>query len=146
MISSKRFKPILRIAESREQEAARILGQAQQQLSAIQHQLNELHQYRQDYRQKMHSSINTGLGAQNLNNYHRFLGQLDTAIEQLNGQMAQAKQQVDLCRQGWMKRHGRSRVLDKVREKAVLMERKIQDKREQSILDDRAPRGFSAED
>src|SRR5690606_7264354 len=77
-----RLAPVVDQATRAERDAARALGQAQQKLLQSENQLRELQRYLSEYQQQWLTSGRQGVTAQWMVNYQRFLGQLDTAIEQ----------------------------------------------------------------
>src|SRR5690606_41298959 len=77
-----RLTPVVEQATRAERDAARALGQAQQKLLQSESQLRELQRYLSEYQQQWLTSGRQGGTAQWMVNYQRFLGQLDTAIEQ----------------------------------------------------------------
>lgn len=77
-----RLAPVVDLATRAERDAARVLGQAQQKLLQSENQLRDLQRYLSDYQQQWLTSGRQGVSGQWMVNYQRFLGQLDTAIEQ----------------------------------------------------------------
>ncbi len=55
MVSSKRFKPVQRVAESREQKAAREFGDSQRSMHAEEQKLEVLRVYHQEYLEQFHT-------------------------------------------------------------------------------------------
>lgn len=131
------MKSIAGIAKSREQNAARILGQKRKHLVEQQNQLDELLSYREDYAKNFHVTGATGLNARQLSEYRVFLEKLNMAIIQQRERIKQASDDCDLFQESWMKTRTHSKALDKVVEKNKIIERKEQDKKEQHDLDER---------
>ena len=143
MSRSKRLQPVQRITEAKEQDAARALGEAQQQLEQLRQQLKELENYRQEYRNHFQHSGRGGFSAQQLVQQQQFLTHLDKAIEQQHHSISQAETACEERRQLWFQARGRTQALDKVAERYRDDERQEQDRREQKENDEFASRGTS---
>ncbi len=141
MTRSKRMKPVVKVAEGREQAAARVMGEAQRQLQAQEDKLQELITYRAQYTEQFQVSGGAGLGAARLQDYRVFLSRLNQAIEQQHVRIAQCQQDCERQRSNWMATRTRSQALDKVVERYQREERRADDRREQNETDERAQRG-----
>ena len=62
MTRSKRMTPVVKVAENREQAAARVLGEARQRLEQQQRKLDELITYRDQYSQEFQQRSGQGMG------------------------------------------------------------------------------------
>lgn len=144
MTRSHRLRALLRVAEAQEQQAARILGEAQQLLQQQQHQLGEMSDYREEYAQRFHSVGQSGVSAQQLQQLQSFLAQLDRAISQQEQRLQQRLQQLEQKRNGWLAARGQLKALDKLHQRFQQEERCLADRREQAELDDRNQRCFKA--
>ena len=60
---SQRFEPVVKVAENREQEAARVLGSAKTPLTDADQRLTELATYREQYINRLHRTGATGMPA-----------------------------------------------------------------------------------
>lgn len=137
MNKSKRFKPIVKLAQSREKEAAKVLGQSQQVLSAQEIRLSELKMYRAEYVESLHSAGGQGMSIEQMRNYRSFLDNLEKAIEQQEHVVNQAVSLVDKDKSDWVNSLSRRKVLDKVVDKYKGEEQRHMDKAEQRETDDR---------
>lgn len=81
MVQSKRFKPVQRVAESRERKAARSFGQSQRLMHDQEARLEELRRYHEEYLQRFRESSQMGMSASQLQEYRAFLEKLEKAIE-----------------------------------------------------------------
>ena len=145
MKRSKRLKPVVRVAESREQQAARALGAAQARLAQAQQQLAELQRYRDDYRQGFQQAGATGMGAAQLADYQQFLHKLGQAIEQQAQQVVQATQEAEAKRAQWFTSRGKVRMLDTVVARYQAIEQQQASRQEQREQDERSQRGGRSE-
>jgi len=139
------MKPVVRVAESREQQAARALGAAQAQLAQARQQLAELQHYRDDYRQRFQQAGATGMGATQLADYQQFLHKLGLAIEQQTQQVAQASREAEAKRTQWFASRGKVRMLDTVVARYQAVEQRQAARQEQREQDERAQRGGHGE-
>lgn len=131
MTRSKRIKPVVDVAERREQEQARHLGAAQTELQQHRHKLEQLIQYRDEYARQFENTGNNGLSVARLQDYRVFLNRLNQAIEQQKDVIRQAEQACEQQRQRWLDSRTRAQALDKVadryqREEAQSRERQAQ--------------------
>lgn len=140
MKKSRRLKPVVRVAEGREQQAARALGVAQARLGQVQQQQEELQRYRDDYRQRFQQAGAVGMGAVQLEDYQQFLHKLEQAIEQQGQQVALATQEVEAKRVLWFASRGKVRMLDTVVARYEAIEEQQVARREQREQDERSQR------
>lgn len=138
MKKSERLEPVIKVAETREQQAARALGQAQMQLNQAEQRLSELKTYKEEYLRRFHAQGSRGMSAAQMEDYRRFLAKLDAAIAQQQQVVAQAARFVEAKRGQWHERHGKTRALDKVVERYQADEQRRDDRKEQSEQDERA--------
>lgn len=137
MSKVKRFKPIVKVAESREKEAAKKLGDSQQALSDKEQRLTELKTYRSEYVESLASAGEQGMSIEQMRNYRSFLNNLDKAISQQELIVNHAEVDVGKVKSTWVDKLTRRKVLDKVVDKYKVQENKLADKTEQRELDDR---------
>jgi len=142
MKKSQRLEPVAKVAESREQQAARALGQAQALLNQAEQRLAELKNYKEEYLRRFHTQGSRGMNAAQMEDYRRFLGKLDIAIGQQQQAVDQAANRVETQRQHWFERRGKTRALDKVVERYQADEQRRADLMEQSEQDERAQRSM----
>ncbi len=145
MTRSKRMTPVVKVAENREQVAARILGEAQQRLSLQERRLDELVSYRDQYAEQFQQSSGMGMGAARLQDYRVFLARLHAAIEQQQRVIAHCRQDCERQRRNWMSTRTRTQALGKVVERYQREERRADERREQHDTDERAQRTRPAE-
>lgn len=142
MKKSQRLEPVVKVAESREQQAARALGQAQAQLAQAEQRQAELEGYKEEYLRRFHTAGSRGMSAAQMEDYRRFLGKLDAAIAQQQQVVAQAAGIVETQRHQWFERRGKTRALDKVVSRYQADERRQEAQQEQGELDERAQRSI----
>lgn len=138
MVKSKRFKPIAKFAQSRQDEAARLLGESQQALSAQEIRLADLKTYREEYVESYQNAGGRGMSIEQMRNYRSFLDNLDKAISQQEMMVQNAVADVHKDKDSWADKFSRRKVLDTVVDRFRQQEQKQLDRTEQRELDDRA--------
>lgn len=140
MKKSSRLQPVVKVAESREQQAAQALGMAQTQLTQAEQRLAELKVYREDYIARFHSAGAAGMGALQMEDYRQFLHKLSLAIDQQGQVIAQAASEVEVKRQGWHQNRSKTQMLDTVVSRYQAEEQRVAERKEQGEQDERAQR------
>lgn len=138
MKRSQRLEPVVKVAENREQQAAKALGDAQGALAEAQQRLEELKHYREDYIQRFHTAGSFGMSAAQMGDYRLFLSNLSQAIEQQTAMVQQAAAVVERQRQQWFNRRGKVKMLDNVVSRYQADEQRDADRKEQREQDERA--------
>lgn len=138
MTRSKRMNPVVKVAEHREKDAARRLGQTQERLQQQQARLQELVGYRDEYNLKFQQTCGAGVDVKQLQEYRMFLSRLNDAIAQQHRTIASAEREVEQARAGWLRTRSRSQALDKVRDRFIDAERRDAERREQADSDERS--------
>ena len=135
-----RLMPVVDLATRAERDAARVLGQAQQKLLQSENQLRDLQRYLSDYQQQWLTSGRQGVSGQWMVNYQRFLGQLDTAIEQQGRSVEWNRDNLRKARERWQQCHMRLEGLRKLVQRYQDEARRVADAREQKQFDELAQR------
>lgn len=137
MSPSKRLHPVHRVAENREQAAARELGDVQRQMQAHTSRLNELRDYHQEYLARFHSAAENGMTAAQLLEYRAFLEKLERAIEAQEQVVRESQIACNNSRDLWKEKHIRTQALGKVVDRMRSEEQRVEDSREQKQQDER---------
>lgn len=135
---SQRLEPVVKLAENREQQAARALGDSQSALNQAEQRLDELKNYREEYIQRFHANGAVGMSAVQMGDYRLFLSNLSRAIEQQAELVTQAAAVVEQQRQQWFSRRGKVKMLDNVVSRYQADEQRVVDRKEQLEQDERA--------
>jgi flagellar FliJ protein len=138
MKKSRRMQPLRRVAESKEQQAATELGQAQQQLQNQINRLSELQNYKNEYLFRFQQSGQNGIAVDRLQSFRSFLDKLDLAVEQQKQAVKIAGELVDKRKRQWFSSRDKVKIFDNVISKIVDQEHKQEEKQEQKESDDRA--------
>jgi len=137
MTRSKRMDPVLRVAEHRERDAARALGESRQRLEHQRQRLQELLDYREEYSRRFQETAGGGMDMNKLHEYRAFLGRLNDAVDHQHRSIAKAEAEVDRRHRDWLELCTRLRSLDTVRERFRRDERQADERREQRDQDER---------
>lgn len=137
MKSSQKLRPVARVAQQQERDAARQLGDHMRQLEQQQKQLDDLISYRASYEANYLAATQTGLSVAQMQDYQVFLNRLDNAITQQRQVVTGSSRDRDRCQANWQGAHGHSKMIDKVVEKRQHAEKQQHEKQEQRESDDR---------
>ncbi|MES9825646.1 MAG: flagellar export protein FliJ [Candidatus Thiodiazotropha endolucinida] len=140
MSPSKRLKPVQRFAHSKEQKAARMMGQAKKSLQQEEAKLEQLKLYHQEYLERFKKMAGEGMNATQLQEYRAFLAKLDEAINQQQEVVAASVINHSSTKNFWKKKHSRTQALNKAVDNFRKQERKIADRLEQKENDDHSQR------
>jgi flagellar FliJ protein len=141
MVPSDRLKPVRRVAESRERDAARILGDAQRMLSDQQAKLEQLEHFYREYQQRFEAAAREGMPAARLQEFQTFMAKLRSAIEQQHRVVADSRQERARKKDRWQQKRVRSQAIGKAMERFRATETKTRQRKEQQETDEHATRG-----
>ena len=141
MVPSKRLQPVQRVAQSREKDAARELGDSQRRMRDQETKLEDLRRYHQEYLERFQDTARKGMTASQMQEYRAFLEKLDLAIQEQEKVVQASKSECVTRKEQWQQKHVRTKALGKVMDRFKSAEQKIVDKREQNEADDRNQRG-----
>jgi flagellar FliJ protein len=140
MTRSERMVPVQKVLGSTERDRARDVGAAQQALSAAETKLRDLQQYYEDYQKGFQDSARAGQNALRLRDFQLFLARLETAVNQQQQVVAQARAGVAGSTQRWQSAAQRVKAVDSVVDKWQQDEQRHMDRLEQKDTDERASR------
>jgi flagellar FliJ protein len=144
MTKSKRLKPLIKLAEEREQVAIKQYVETQKIHRDRQARLEELQSYKTEYQNRFVSADSAARSAFQFNDYLAFLSRLDSIITEQRRLVVQCEKELELKRKAWLKRREKAQALGKAAERFLNEERAIQNKREQKDADERAQRCTSS--
>jgi flagellar FliJ protein len=131
---SERLLPAVDQAHQRSEQALQQLGEQQSRLSTAQKQLAELQRYREEYARTRHGAA---MAVHVLLNHQQFIDRIDGAIGQQIREVARRERQLELAGSAWRQAHAREQALDTVIRRASHQERQVEERREQSDVDER---------
>lgn len=143
MKKSKQLQSITRLAEIKELEAVRLMGECKKTFQEQTEQLENLKEYRKNYVDRYQSISMT---AHQLADYRLFLDKLNRAIVEQEGVVLKDLNSVHEQEKLWQLAHQHTNGIQKLSNKALQDEHFKQEKREQAETDDRAGRGKNGKD
>ncbi len=138
MTKIKRFQQLEKMAGHACDKAGRELGEAQDNHSKEQAQLEQLTGFFDEYSQRFSSAGATGMNARQMGDFRAFFGQLDSAIEAQRQTLVDLGAQVTERQTQWIEKHQRTQSLSQALvqvQKEQLLQR---NKREQKEQDERS--------
>jgi flagellar FliJ protein len=144
MDRSQRLEPATRVAQAREREAARELGEHRKLLDALEARLAELVRYREEYVQRLREAGQHGIDASALSEYRGFIARLDEAVRYQEAKVADARTELERRRRRWGTTRTRVAALDKVVSRYEAQAARAEAQREQKDQDERALRAGTA--
>lgn len=128
------------LAQNDTDAAARDLGRLQGLRTQAEQQLNQLTQYRQEYRARMQAVAAEGMTSSRWQDFSRFLDSLDQAIRQQTTALAKAEADLLAGRNRWQHQKRRLNSFDTLIARAEAREDQIAARREQRANDEYAAR------
>ena len=136
MERSKRLKPVQEIADNREQAAAQRMLLSEAEWRRQQERLDELNCYRAEYSHHFEQSCSTGIDSVRLQDYRRFLSNINIAIEQQRRVVAVTQKKHQADKQVWLDLRTKAKAIDKAVQRIREKEAQIDERQEQRLLDD----------
>nr|WP_240922092.1 flagellar export protein FliJ [Oleiagrimonas sp. C23AA] len=123
------------LAESRSDEAARILGEHQRALREAESQLEELGRFRKEYETM---APGQGVTVAEMLNRQRFVHRIDQAMTQQRSEIQRRRQSVEGARARWLEVRNRHAALDSVTRRYRNQEERAEERRDQEAVDERS--------
>lgn len=136
MVPSKRFKPVQRVAKSREDSAARELGNTQRQMREQETKLEELKNYHHEYLDRFTEASSNGMSSSQLQEYRAFMSKLETAIDAQEKVVHASHLACSSSKDVWKQKRVRTQALGKVVDRMQTAELKETESREQKESDE----------
>jgi flagellar FliJ protein len=138
--ASQRLQVLLRLAEMKEQNAARQLAADSERAQQANEQGRQLAVYEQDYQQGFIERGTQPLNRQNLLNYQGFFRQLEHVQTQQQRTIELREREREAARLLWIEQYSRRRLLTRVRERRLAQEQLKAEKKLQAEIDDHTVR------
>ena len=139
MMKSKRFEPIQEIASTSAKDLSRAMGEAGRKVAELEHKLQQLQSYRDDYTRNS-SQSGSSMDAVKLQNYRSFLDRLGDAMRQQQKLLEHARAEYEKKRADWSEKRVEAESLGRVVERFRKEEQRAVDQREQREGDEAAMR------
>lgn len=140
MSRSRKLAPVVDHVEKNEQTALQSVAFSQQQLQQQLNRLNQLLEYKREYAERHNQGVAISYTSVQLQEFNRFLHQLDETIKQQQHVVVMAEREVEIKRQKWKLTRSRSDAIHKVVDRIQLDEQKLEQKKEQRFMDEIALR------
>lgn len=135
-----RLQPLLSLAQTRNEEATRKLGQLNKQLHETEAQLEMLRQYRRDYQARLQTASQEGMNPALLRNFQEFIFKLDAAIAQQLKIVEQSKLSSQMGRGEFTSTQRQLKSFDTLQQRHLETEQKIEAKQDQRTTDEHTGR------
>ena len=135
MTRTKRLEPVVKHTDNKEQQALQALASSQTELEVENTRLSQLKSYKNEYHQKQ-SDKNYVYSAMELQEFNRFLSQLDQTIEQQQKVVQMRKGELDGKRRAWQATRIDSKKIQKIVENLQQQEQIREARNEQKIMDE----------
>ncbi len=133
---SDRLNSLVKLAQGEENDAAREMGLANEQLNKVQLSLDDLILYQAEYANKFTQSIGKTYTVHELGQYRGFLSQIDSGVKQQHQIIETASLVAEQKRQQWLEKRNRTRALNKAMEKYKEEEQAFELNKEQMLQDE----------
>jgi len=137
-LKSRRLKPVAKIAQERENDAALALSEYRKVVDQHDAKLIELRHYHEEYIQRLNEAGRIGMNIAQINDYRSFIACLAIAVKQQEALLLECDQQLQAKNAAWIQLRGRHQALDKVIDRYHQQEGQTREKREQAESDERA--------
>ena len=143
MKKSKRLQPICDFTKRKEDEAAKVVARASQNLNSQKQRLVDLKNYRAEYAQQFAQAGGAGLNASRMRDYQNFMGNLSKVIDQQQSAIQVLEREFEAKKRQWLAERSRTKALTTVQDRYVSKETLQEEKKLQKEIDDRYSRSTS---
>lgn len=140
MATSSALDTLIELASKETDEAAKRLGRAIRNGEDAEQKLQLLFQYRDDYMERFHRNLQSGLSASGYRNFQLFLDKLDEAIKGQQRVVQDAQQRVSRERGSWQSCERKRMSYDTLATRALKVQQLKETRREQKQTDEFAAR------
>ncbi len=146
MSSRFHLQPLLDLAQTRTDEAARKLGELIAGERSVEQKLKQLEDYRQEYHERFMQAVRDGIGPEAWRNFTAFIGRLDDAIAMQRGIVEQSRAQTAQGQQSWLDQRNRLKAFDTLSQRHQAGVSRSEAKQEQKLTDEHAARRSRQDD
>lgn len=140
MKQSKRLQPICDFKQREEDEAARRLAKAAQEVAQQRKRLSDLESYRGEYDQQFLQTSSQGINAKRMKDYHAFMNNLSKVLDQQKAAITALEHEYEEKKRQWLAARNRTKALNKVQTNYQKQEDVQEEKKQQREQDDRTIR------
>ena len=131
---------LINLAKESTDEAARLLGRLSAERTNAERQLSMLHDYRQDYLERLQQAMTTGMSAIDFHNYKRFISTLYYAISQQQVVFRKADDNLAKGRLYWQQEKRKLNSYDALAQRELRAQAVVESRREQRANDEYSAR------
>jgi flagellar FliJ protein len=136
------LQPLFDLAQNQADESSRKLGQLKAKWQNAEDKLRQLKAYREDYRAKLHETIQGGMGATQMRDFHLFLAKLETAISHQTKEVQRCQAKWEEGQVEWLEHRRKLKTYDTLSQRHHKMEQKKEAKIDQRDQDEYARKAF----
>ena len=140
MANPSALETLIELAQRASDDAAKRLGAALKGVEEAEQKLNMLLGYRDDYAQRLDQAQMAGITPFAYANFVAFVGKLDNAINGQQEVLKHAKYKSDLEKTAWQESERKRLSYRTLNDRAAAEALKIENKRDQKMMDDHAAR------
>lgn len=140
MANPSALETLIELAQRASDDAAKRLGAALKGVEEAEQKLNMLLGYRDDYAQRLDQAQMAGITPFAYANFVAFVGKLDNAINGQQEVLKHAKYKSDLAKTAWQESERKRLSYRTLNDRAAAEALKIENKRDQKMMDDHAAR------
>lgn len=140
MSNSFHLQPLLDLARTRTDDAARELGELLAAERSVEEKLTLLENYRNEYLQRFADAAREGLTPDAWRNYSAFIVRLDDAVAAQNKLVEQSRARTAEGQQSWMEQRNRLRAFDTLSQRHQNLLARREAKADQKMSDEHAAR------
>ena len=140
MANTSALETLIELAQRDSDDAAKRLGAALKEVENAQQKLKMLLGYRDDYAQRLDQAQMAGITPLAYANFVAFVGKLDNAINGQQEVVKHAKYKSDLEKTAWQESERKRLSYRTLNDRAAAEALKIENKRDQKMMDDHAAR------
>lgn len=146
MSNSFHLQPLLDLARTRTDDAARELGELVAAERSVEEKLVLLENYRAEYLQRFADAARDGLTPDAWRNYSAFIVRLDEAVAAQRAAVEQSRARTVEGQQAWVEQRNRLKAFDTLSQRHQNMLARMEAKAEQKMSDEHAARRSRASD
>lgn len=135
---SQRLKVVLDLAERKKKQADQLLAASRARVEKDKQQIAQLEAFLGDYQRQYEEAGRQGFGIAKLEVYQSFIRKIATALTQQQNALRMNENELSAVERHWTQCYGQVVAMDKLVDKAQGQERKLEDKKLQQQLDERA--------
>lgn len=143
MRASKRLQPICDFKQRQEDEAAKLLARAANEVSSQKQRLKDLESYRGEYDRQFSETSSQGISAKRMKDYQNFMHNLANVLEQQKAAITTLEREFEEKKRQWLAARNRTKALSKVQTKYQKAEDVKEEKSQQKEQDDRSGRSVN---